>query len=102
MSNRIPQWYSLQQSYDGDGLRVKKNDNGTVTYYVRSSILGGQVVAEINAAGMVARTYTYLGGQLLSLRNAAEKGGGTYWIHEDPITKSKRVTNSLGAVVCMV
>ena len=56
MSNRIPQWYSLQQSYDGDGLRVKKNDNGTVTYYVRSSVLGGQVVAEINAAGTVART----------------------------------------------
>lgn len=94
--------YSLQQNYDGDGLRVKKSDNGTITYYVRSSVLGGQVVAEANASGVVKRTYTYLGGQLLSLRNANEKGSGAYWIHEDPITKSKRVTNSLGTVVSTV
>jgi RHS repeat-associated protein len=94
--------YSLQQNYDGNGLRVKKNDNGAITYYVRSSVLGGQVVAELNASGVVKRTYTYLGGQLLSLRNTGEKGSGAYWIHEDPITKSKRVTNSLGTVVSTV
>jgi len=29
------------QSYDGDGLRVKKNDNDAQTYYLRSSMLGG-------------------------------------------------------------
>jgi hypothetical protein len=60
------------------------------------------VVAELNASGVVKRTYTYLGGQLLSLRNPGEKGNGSYWIHEDPITKSKRVTNSLGTVVSTV
>jgi YD repeat-containing protein len=37
--------YSLQQSYDCDRLRVKKVENGVTTYYLRSSVLGGQVVA---------------------------------------------------------
>ena len=34
--------YRLEQQYDGDGLRVKKNDNGEVVYYIRSSVLGGK------------------------------------------------------------
>ena len=89
--------YSLQQNYDGDGLRVKKNDNGTVTYYLRSSVLGGQVVAEMNSTGGWTRGYVYLGSQLLAVQQA-----GVYWMHEDPVTKSKRVTNSSGTVVSTV
>ena len=90
--------YSLTQSYDGDGLRVKKNDNGTVTYYLRSSVLGGQVVAETNSTGGWTRGYVYLGSQLL----AVQQQSSVYWMHEDPVTKSKRVTNSLGAVVSTI
>lgn len=30
----------LAQSYDGDRLRVKKVENGTTTYYLRSTVLG--------------------------------------------------------------
>ncbi|MEK6278778.1 MAG: hypothetical protein AABN95_00330 [Acidobacteriota bacterium] len=42
----------LSQSYDGDTLRAKKVENGTTsTYYLRSSVLGGQVVGEINSDG---------------------------------------------------
>jgi RHS repeat-associated protein len=92
--------YSLQQSYDGDGLRVKKSDNGAQTYYLRSSVLGGQVVAEIIWASVSwqwSRGYVYLGSQLLAVQQ-----GGVYWMHEDPVTKSKRVTNSAGAVVSTV
>ena len=34
--------YSLNQYYDGDGLRVKKTENGTTTtWYLRSTVLGG-------------------------------------------------------------
>jgi hypothetical protein len=89
--------YSLTQNYDGDGLRVKKNDNGAQTYYLRSSVLGGQVVAEIVWASVSwqwNRGYVYLGSQLLAVQQA-----GVYWIHEDPVTKSKRVTNINGTVV---
>jgi RHS repeat-associated protein len=92
--------YSLQQSYDGDGLRVKKSDNGAQTYYLRSSVLGGQVVAEIIWASVSwqwNRGYVYLGSQLLAVQQA-----GVNWVHEDPVTKSKRVTNSAGAVVSTV
>jgi RHS repeat-associated protein len=92
--------YSLVQSYDGDGLRVKKNDNGAQTYYLRSSVLGGQVVAEINWFSVAwgwNRGYVYLGSQLLALQQA-----GVYWMHEDPVTKSKRVTNSSGAIVSTI
>lgn len=53
---------SLQQYYDGDRLRGKKIDNGTTTYYLRSSVLGGQVIAEINGSGAFTRGYVYLGG----------------------------------------
>ncbi len=89
--------YSLVQSYDGNGLRVKKNDNGPVTYYLRSSALGGQVVAEISGTGVWTRGYVYVGSQLLALQS-----NGVFWMHEDPITKSKRVTNGAGAIVSTI
>jgi RHS repeat-associated protein len=89
--------YSLTQNYDGDGLQVKKNDNGVDTYYLRSSVLGGQVVAEMKSVGELGREYVYLGG-LLAVRDKNK----VYWMHEDPITKSKRVTNNLGAVVSTI
>jgi hypothetical protein len=52
-------WPNLWQFYDGDRLRVKKTEGGanTPTYYLRSSVLGGQVVAEINASGSLQRSY---------------------------------------------
>jgi hypothetical protein len=90
----------LQQSYDGDGLRVKKNDNSWQTYYLRSSVLGGQVVAEIVWASVSwqwNRGYVYLGSQLLTVQQ-----GGVNWMHEDPVTKSKRLTNSSGYVVSTI
>src|SRR6266542_2175089 len=89
--------YSLQQEYDGDGLRVKKIENGATTYYLRSTVLGGQVVAEINGAGGWARGYVYAGDSLLAVQY-----GGVNWVHEDAVTKSKRITNSAGQVVSTV
>lgn len=81
--------------YDGDGLRGKKDENGAVTYYLRSSVLGGQVVAELNWAGawVWSRDYVYLGGEILAVQQ-----GGVYWIHQDPAAKSKRITDSSGNV----
>jgi len=89
--------YLLQQYYDGDRLRVKKSDNGPVIYYLRSSVLGGQVVAEIDGNGTWQRGYVYQGGQLLAVQQ-----GGVYWVHQDPVVKSKRITNSSGTVVSTI
>ncbi|HEV8369855.1 MAG TPA: hypothetical protein VGQ39_18005, partial [Pyrinomonadaceae bacterium] len=93
--------YLLQQYYDGDGLRGKKTDNGATTYYLRSSVLGGQVVAEIaeiNGNATWQRGYVYLRGQLV----AVQQQSAVYWVHQDPVAKSKRVTNSSGNVVSAV
>jgi RHS repeat-associated protein len=84
--------YSLTQGYDGDRLRAQKTENGTVTYYLRSSVLGGQVVAEINSSGGWTRGYVYLGSQLL----AVQSNDAVTWVHQDPVTKSQRATDING------
>jgi RHS repeat-associated protein len=87
--------------YDGDGLRLKKTENGAPTYYLRSSVLGGQVVAaELNSNNNTwtwARGYVYLGGQMLAVQ-----AGGVFWVQQDPITKSQRITNSSGTVTSTI
>ena len=64
----------LQHSNDGDRLRGKKTDNGAVTYYLRSSVLGGQVVAEIAGTGTWQRGYVYMGRSYWQCNRAACTG----------------------------
>ena len=90
--------YLLQQTYDGDRMRVKKVENGTPTYYLRSSVLGGQIMAELNGAGSVTRGFVYLGDQML----AVQQNNEVSWVHQDPLVKSKRVTNAAGTVISTV
>jgi RHS repeat-associated protein len=91
--------YSLTNSYDGDRLRGKKTENGAVTYYLRSTALGGQVAAEINSAGGWSRGYVYDGGgQLLVL----QQGGSVRYVHQDPITKSQRITDTIGTLTAAI
>ncbi|HYJ86711.1 MAG TPA: S8 family serine peptidase [Pyrinomonadaceae bacterium] len=89
--------YNMQQSYDGNRLRGKKVENGVPTYYLRSSVLGGKVVAEIDGSGGWQRGYVYLGGETVAVQQA-----GVYWMHQDPVAKSKRVTDSAGSVVSTI
>jgi RHS repeat-associated protein len=89
---------TLAQSYDGDGLRVKKVDSGTTTYYLRSSVLGGQVISELSSGGTLQRGYVYLGGQMLAIQQSNQVS----WVHQDPLTKSQRVTNSSGTVTSTI
>lgn len=88
---------ALYQGYDGNGMRVKKTENGATTYYLRSSVLGGQVIAEIDGGGNWQRGYVYLGSQLIALQS-----GGVYWVHADPIAKSQRMTDSSGNVASWI
>ena len=90
--------YSLTQAYDGDRLRVKKVENGAATYYLRSSVLGGQVVAELNGSGTWTRGYVYGGSGLLAVQQSASVS----FVHEDPMTKSRRITNSTGSLVSAI
>jgi RHS repeat-associated protein len=93
--------YALQQYYDGDGLRGKKTENSLTTYYLRSSVLGGQIIAEIvwwQGSWQWRRGFVYLGGRLLAMQDA----NAIWWVHQDPVVKSKRVTNSSGSVVSTI
>jgi RHS repeat-associated protein len=92
--------YSLTQYYDGDRLRVRKDEGYDIIFYLRSSVLGGRVVAELRWSGnwYWSRGYVYMGAQLL----AVQQNGAVQYMHEDPVTKSKRVTDASGAVVSAV
>jgi RHS repeat-associated protein len=87
----------LQNSYDGDWLRGKKTEYAATTYYLRSTVLGGQVVAELAPNGNWGRGYVYYNGELVAVQQ-----GGVFWIHQDPLVKSKRITNSSGSVVSSI
>jgi RHS repeat-associated protein len=93
---------NLQNYYDGDGLRVgRTEDSKDPALFLRSTVLGGQIVAEIDyvsGSWQWTRGYVYRGSQLLAVRQA----GSVYWVHEDPVTKSKRVTNTSGSIVSTV
>jgi RHS repeat-associated protein len=85
----------LKQDYGGDGLRAKKIEGSNTTYYVRSTVLGNQVVADLNGAGQVVRSYVYAGRDLVAVKDQI----GLAWNHSDPVTKSKRWTNQNGVVI---
>jgi len=79
------------------------------TAYLRSSVLGGRVVVEIGGTspnmGQMLRGYVYLGGQLVAVQESNRAGGAgdrVLWVHQDPVTKSQRLTDKDGVVVSWV
>lgn len=74
-------------------MRVRKTENGITTFYVRSSVLSGQVIAELNSSGQFQRGYVYLGSQMLAI----QEGGQVRFVHQDPVTKGQMLTTSAGA-----
>ena len=73
-------------------------EGGYVTYYLRSSVLGGKVIAELDGWGSWQRGYVYLGSQLLAL----QQGSAVEWVHQDPVVKSQRLTDAAGTITAAV
>lgn len=68
--------FTIDQSYDGDGQPAKRIENrpglnyAITTYYVRSSVLGGQVISELSASGINSGTHktrVYLNGTEIAI-----------------------------------
>lgn len=59
-----------------------ETENG-VTTYLRSTLLGGQVVSELNSSGQWTRGYVYLDGQMVAI----QQNSAVSWVHQDPVTK---------------
>jgi len=82
----------IYRSFDGDGQILKKIENGSVKYYLQSSVVGG-TVTELNQYGQKQRGYVYREGEVL----AKQEGGQVLWNHDEPSGTSSQWSNSSGA-----
>ncbi len=93
----------IYQDYDGNGVRAKRVEQQqynqgayafVTSYYLRSSVLNGKVVTELNELGLKRETTVYANGMAL----IKQKDNLVRWIHTDPVTNSIRETmsNSVG------
>lgn len=75
---------SMASDFDGDGNRVKEVSTDPfftkATHYLRSSVLGGAIVQEINSAGQTIGYVYTPGGQLLT-----KQMGLPAWKHATPV-----------------
>jgi YD repeat-containing protein len=83
----------LRQNGDGQEVRRVVN-NLDITYYIRSSALGGQVVNEMSETGGQHRTRIYANGQQV----ARQKNGNTYWRSVDAGNLTDMESDGSGAV----
>jgi YD repeat-containing protein len=89
---------SVTLGFDGTGRRVKFVENGTTTYYIGSSVLGGQTISEVDQNGAKKRGYVLVGGETV----AKQENGQVFWEHSDPLGTSNRTTNSAGTATSKV
>jgi hypothetical protein len=86
----------MSSTYDGNGLKVKEvasgNQNAT-TYYLRSTVVKGQIVEEVNSSGQKVVGYVYHpdGGQL-----ARQRFDSVTWQHDTPANTSRYYTTTSG------
>lgn len=82
--------------YDGNGQRIRKVENGgAALYYVRSTLLK-ETALEVNQAQGVYRAYVRVGSQMVAEQSS---DGGFYWLHNDHLGSSRKLTNTSGVVV---
>ena len=83
-----------QRGYDGNGLRVKEDQNGTVTYQIRSSVMGNQIITQLNANGQKQSSNVYLGSQVI----AKQENNEVVWQHATPFDINEWKTTASGAL----
>jgi YD repeat-containing protein len=103
---------TIAQSYDGDGRSTKRVQTklrtrpftqdvttSLVDYYVRSSVLGGQVITELDGAGQKAHTKVYAGSQLVAEQDVYAGGvQGLTWQQTNPITGTEVKQNTVNGL----
>jgi YD repeat-containing protein len=94
---------------DGDGQQLRTVEStfnettqawaSTTTYYLHSTILGGQVLTELAEDGAKARTFVYAGGAVLATHTSYGTNQAVEWEHRDPSNASFRLTVAGGSVL---
>jgi hypothetical protein len=92
---------TLAESYDGDGRSLKRvetktqttpfivpDTTETVDYYLRSSVLGGRVITELNALGQKNKTKVYVGGEVEAEQVFNDGTPAVVWKYSNPVTGS--------------
>ena len=87
---------SFSQLYDGDAQRVKATEFGGGTYYLRSTILDGQVIEELDSSGAKQVGFVYAGGKLIGHQTGT---GNVSLIHEEPSGVSLRASSASSSFV---
>ena len=91
---------TIAQSYDGEGRSSKRVETTVqstpfyqpvstqrVDYYLRSSVLGGQVIAELNSQGEKSTTKVYAGALLIAEQQFYYQGEQSLsWQYGNPVT----------------
>ena len=100
---------TISQGYDGDGGSTKRVETKVshtpfyldmtterTDYYVRSSVLGGRVITELNEAGQKVKTKVYAGNEIIAEQDAYFDGTqGLTWKQRNPVTGTQVEQNTL-------
>ncbi len=103
---------TIDENYDAAGQKLKRVETKTtqlnggtpttsqkITYDLRSSVLGGAVITELNAQGQKQRSNVFAAGGLLAVQQKDYQGNDqVLWSHTDPLTGSALQTNSSGQI----
>jgi YD repeat-containing protein len=87
----------LDETYDGDGQQVKEvagAGGAATTYRLRSGVLGGQIVDEIDGSGAKQTGFIYANGQPIARYQSTQ----LLWMHRDPLNTRERLSASTGAL----
>ena len=97
--NAATSWTSggyFNQFFDGDGQSVKVTEPNLATYYLRSSVLGGQIIEELNSSGAKQTGFVYVANKLIGRQNGT---GDVLMLHGEPSGVSVRASSSLSSFV---
>jgi YD repeat-containing protein len=72
----------------GGGPQTFISNQTEITYYLRSTVLGGYVVGELNNLGQKSKQYIYAGGERLLEHWTASNFPSINWQHRNPLTDS--------------
>ena len=101
--------YESDQHFDGDGRTVKtvvrsfdletsQWTTESINYLVRSSVLGGEVVTELNSVGAKERTFVHVGNDPFAIQSVGAGIQSVQWQHWDASRASFRPTDNTGAI----
>ena len=90
---------TIEESYDGDGRSLKRDQTKVqstpfyqpvtteiVAYYVRSSVLGGKVVTELDSQGQKQKTNVYVGSEVAAEQGLNGQTQSLVWKYSNPVT----------------